>query len=197
MRLIALCLVGLIAVTSADAAPGVLHAVDGSSLVVAAGQRTGPQSGSPGGGWNVPHRNPSGGTWTGPQINPGCPKGTVGKWPLCVSIKSPKCPDNTKGKWPDCKEIARYCPEGMTGKWPKCKPKPTASCADKGLIGKWPKCHEPDEPQITERPCPEGLVRKGKKCLEVTKDDGGKKPPRVVETQTQDQITPAIAALVD
>jgi subtilisin family serine protease len=197
MRIIALWLIGLVAVTSADAAPARLQAEDTPSLVISAGQRNGPQWNRPGGQWNVPHRNPSGGTWTGPQINPGCPTGTIGKWPLCLSVKAPKCPRNTKGKWPDCQEVVRSCPEGTTGKWPKCKSSPTASCADKGLIGKWPKCHKPDEPDIAAQPCPDGLVRKGKTCLEVTTDEGGKKPPRVEKAQKQEGISPAIAALVD
>jgi subtilisin family serine protease len=126
------------------------------------------------------------------KINPGCPKGTIGKWPICVTVKPPKCPKNTKGTWPDCEKIVRSCPEGTTGKWPKCKSKPTASCAQKGLIGKWPKCREPD---IAAKPCPEGHVRKGKTCVEVTKDDGGKKTPRAAKADGQD-IPPAIAALV-
>jgi subtilisin family serine protease len=119
----------------------------------------------------------------------------VGKWPLCITVKPPKCPKNTKGKWPDCQEIVRYCPEGTTGKWPKCKPKPTASCAQKGMVGKWPNCHEPDEPEIAAKPCPDGYVRKGKKCVELTKGDDGKKPPRVTKTEAEDDIPPAIAAL--
>jgi subtilisin family serine protease len=113
-----------------------------------------------------------------PQITRrSCPKGTEGKWPDCVSVEGKKCPANT------------------TGKWPNCKPKSTASCAQKGMIGKWPKCREPDKPSIAAKSCPEGQVRKGKKCVELTKDDGGKKPPRVVKTDDQD-IPPGIAALV-
>ena len=195
MRFIALWLSGLIAVASANAAPIALHGPDGPSLVIPAGERTGPQSGPSGGQWSFPQRKPSG-TWITPHTSPeGCPKGTVGKWPLCITVKPPKCPKNTKGKWPDCQEIVRYCPEGTTGKWPKCKPKPTASCAQKGMVGKWPNCHEPDEPEIAAKPCPDGYVRKGKKCVELTKGDDGKKPPRVTKTEAEDDIPPAIAAL--
>ena len=193
MRVIALWLATLAAVSSANAAPTARHAETSPSLVVPAGQRTGPQSGSSGDGGTTPHRNPSGGTWTGPQINPGCPNGTIGKWPVCVTVKPPKCPKNTKGTWPDCEKIVRHCPEGTTGKWPKCKAKPTASCAQKGLAGKWPKCKA--KPDIAAKPCPEGQVRKGKTCVEVTKDDGGKKPPRAAKSDGQ-SIPPAIAALV-
>ena len=131
-----------------------------------------------------------------PQTTPqSCPKGTVGKWPYCISTKPPKCPANTTGKWPHCQDIVRYCPEGTTGKWPKCKPKSTVSCAQKGMIGKWPNCREPDEPEIAAKPCPDGYVRKGRSCVELTKDDGGKKPPRVVKTENEADIPPAIAAL--
>ena len=195
MRFIALWLSGLIAVASVNAAPIALHGPDGPSLVIPAGERTGPQSGPSGGQWSFPQRKPSG-TWITPHTSPeGCPKGTVGKWPLCITVKPPKCPKNTKGNWPDCQEIVRYCPEGTTGKWPKCKPKPTASCAQKGMVGKWPNCHEPDEPEIAAKPCPDGYVRKGKKCVELTKGDDGKKPPRVTKTEAEDDIPPAIAAL--
>jgi len=198
MRVIALWLVGLIAASSAHAAPLAPQPSDDFSLLVPAGQRNGPQSGTPGGGWNVPHRNPSGGNWTGPQINPGCPKGTIGKWPICISVKAPKCPKNTKGKWPDCQEVVRFCPEGTIGKWPNCTAKSTASCADKGLVGKWPKCRKPDEPDIAVKPCPDGQVRKGNRCVELTTDEGGKKvPPRVEQAQKQEEISPAVAALVD
>ena len=68
--------------------------------------------------------------------------------------------------------------------------------AQKGMIGKWPNCREPDKPDLAAKPCPEGHVRKGKKCVELTKDDGGKKPPRVVKAENADQVPPAIAALV-
>ena len=111
-----------------------------------------------------------------PQITRrSCPKGTEGKWPDCVSVEGKKCPANT------------------TGKWPNCKPKSTASCAQKGLVGKWPKCRKPD---IAAKPCPDGQVRKGKKCMELTKDDGSKKPPRVVKTESAKDIPPPIVALV-
>jgi len=184
MRFVAIWLSGLIAVSSANAAPPARHGVDGPSLVIAAGQRTSPQT------------NPSARQWSTPQTNPqSCPKGTVGKWPFCISTTPPKCPGNTLGKWPNCQDIVRYCPEGTTGKWPKCKPKPTVSCAQKGMIGKWPNCREPDEPEIAAKPCPDGYFRKGKKCVELTEDDGGKKPPRILKTQKQDEISPAIAAL--
>src|SRR3990170_1022194 len=185
MRFVAIWLSGLIAVSSANAAPPALHRVDGPSLVISAGQRTSPQT------------NPSARQWSTPQTNPqSCPKGTVGKWPFCISTTPPKCPGNTLGKWPNCQDIVRYCPEGTTGKWPKCKPKPTVSCAQKGMIGKWPNCREPDEPDIATKSCPDGYVRKGKKCVELTKDDAGKSaPPRILKTQKQDEISPAIAAL--
>ena len=71
------------------------------------------------------------------------------------------------------------------------------TCAQKGLVGKWPKCRKPAEPDIAAQPCPEGLVRKGKKCVELTKGDGGKKPPRVVKTETATVIPPAIAVLLN
>src|SRR3990172_7752061 len=184
MRFVAIWLSGLIAVSSANAAPPARHGEDGPSLVISAGQRTSPQT------------NPSARQWSTPQTNPqSCPKGTVGKWPFCISTTPPKCPGNTLGKWPNCQDIVRYCPEGTTGKWPKCKPKPTVSCAQKGMIGKWPNCREPDEPEIAAKPCPDGYFRKGKKCVELTEDDGGKKPPRILKTQKQDEISPAIAAL--
>jgi subtilisin family serine protease len=172
MRFICVCLIGLLALSSVGAAqslPG------------------GPNRGFK--GWSKP-----GGPSTGPRgpgIRPGgpsifiplptgrsCPEGTTGKWPACVAIGGKKCPKDT------------------TGKWPNCKPKSTASCASKGLVGKWPKCREPDKPTIAAEPCPDGLVRKGKKCVELTKDDGGKKPPRATKTKAADQIPPAIAVLV-
>jgi len=195
MRFISVLLIGLIAVSSANAAPPALHGEGGPPLVISAGQGTTPQTNPSGGQWSFPQRNP--GKWITPQTNPqSCPKGTVGKWPICIGTKPPKCPGNTTGKWPNCQDIVRYGPEGTTGKWPKCKPKPTASCAQKGLIGKWPDCREPDEPEIAAKPCPDGYVRKGKKCAELTKDEGGKKPPRILKTQKQDEISPEIAALI-
>lgn len=196
MRVIALWLSVLMAASTANAAPVARQTDHGPSVVIPVGQRTGPQSDSSANRSTVPHRNPSGGTWTGPQINPGCPQGTLGKWPLCVTVNPPKCPKGTKGKWPDCEKIVRSCPEGTTGKWPKCKTKPIASCAQKGMIGKWPKCREPDKPDIAVKPCPDGHVRKGKKCVELTKDDGGKKPPRVVKGESAGPVPPAIAALI-
>lgn len=189
MRFICVFLIGLVALSSVAAAqslPG------------------GPNRGFK--GWSKPG-GPSIGP-RGPSIRPGgpsifiplptgrsCPEWTTGKWPACVSVDGKKCPANT------------------TGKLPNCKPKSTASCAQKGLIGKWPNCREPDVrrcpkgsagdwPDCIEiakpegKPCPEGQVRKGKRCVELTKDDGGKKPPRVTKTQKQDEIPPAIAALI-
>jgi len=170
MRFICALLIGLFAVSLAGAG--------------SAGDRK-PQTwgGSSGQGITPPSRGGGGLSVTIPltiipQITRrSCPKGTEGKWPDCVSVEGKKCPANT------------------TGKWPNCKPKSTASCAQKGMIGKWPKCREPDKPSIAAKSCPEGQVRKGKKCVELTKDDGGKKPPRVVKTDDQD-IPPGIAALV-
>ena len=105
-------------------------------------------------------------------------------------------PREHQGQMAGLREDRALLPEGTTGKWPKCKAKPTASCAHKGLTGKWPNCRAPDEPDIAAEPCPEGHVRKGKNCVELTEDDGGKKPPRAAKTKTADQIPPAIAALV-
>lgn len=147
MRLIALWLSGLIAVSSANAAPFEQHGEDGPSLVISAGQRTTQQT------------NPSAGKWTTPHTNPqSCPKGAAGKWPYCISTSSRKCPEDTTGKWPDCARIVQHCPEGTTGKWPKCKAKPTANCAQKGMTGKWPNCREPDEPECPKGPSAIGLI---------------------------------------
>jgi subtilisin family serine protease len=64
------------------------------------------------------------------------------------------------------------------------------------MIGKWPKCREPDKPDLAAKPCPDGHVRKRKKCVELTKGDGGKTPPAVAKTESADQVPPAIAALI-
>ena len=101
-----------------------------------------------------------------------------------LSHQLPKCPESTKGKWPDCQKIVRSCPEGTTGKSPNAK-QSRLRAAPKGLIGKWPKCREPDKPDLAVKPCPDGHVRKGKKCVELTKNDGGKTPPAVVKTETR------------
>ncbi|HSD91986.1 MAG TPA: S8 family peptidase [Methyloceanibacter sp.] len=116
----------------------------------------------------------------------------------------------------------RKCPTGTEGKYPDCKPKSTASCAQKGLIGKWPNCRKPDIkrcPKGTEgiwpacvdiakpggKECPEGLVRKGKKCVQVTETAPSKKtapkgppkePPKATAKKQPAPIPPAIAALV-
>jgi subtilisin family serine protease len=100
--------------------------------------------------------------------------------------------------------IPRPCPKGTEGKYPDCKPKSTASCADKGLIGKWPNCRKPDVAQPGGKSCPEGQIRKGKKCVQVTEGDTGKattskKPPKDPPKATakkQAPIPPTIAALV-
>jgi hypothetical protein len=202
MRLVAVWLISLVALSSASAlplappGPGVVAA----SVLVPVDQRGGKQTG--------PSQIPD----TGPSVNPPrCPKGTVGKWPLCISIKAPKCPKGTTGKWPDCQDIVRDCPDGMIGTWPNCKPKPTLTCADKGLVGKWPHCREPAEPkcpkgttgtwpvcnEVAAKPCPEGQVRKGRKCVgPSTGDSGKKKPPHAPKTESTSVIPPAIAALV-
>jgi hypothetical protein len=189
MRFICAFLIGLVALSSVGAA----QSFPGSNR----GYK----------GWSNP-QGPGHGP-RGPSIRPGgpsifiplptgrdCPEGTTGKWPVCVSVKQPKCPKNTKGKWPDCEKIVRYCPEGTTGKWPKCKPKPTLTCAQKGMIGKWPDCREPDEPVIAGKPCPEGQVRKGKKCVELTEGGSGKATPPKTKAEQPDPIPPAIAALI-
>jgi subtilisin family serine protease len=170
MRFICAFLIGLVALTSVGAAqslPGSNRGYKGWSSPQGPGH--GPRSPSIRGGPRIFIPLPTGRS---------CPEGTIGKWPVCVSDDDKKCPANT------------------TGKWPKCKPKSTASCAAKGLVGKWPKCREPDEPTIAADPCPEGQVRKGKKCVELTKGDGGKKPPRVVKTETAAAVPPATAALI-
>ena len=149
MRFVCAFLIGLVALTSVGAAqslPGSNRGYKGWSSPQGPGH--GPRGPSIRGGPSIFIPLPTGRS---------CPEGTIGKWPACVSDDDKKCPANT------------------TGKWPKCKPKSTASCADKGLVGKWPKCREPDEPTIAADPCPEGQVRKGKKCVELTKGDGGKK----------------------
>jgi subtilisin family serine protease len=161
----------------------------------------------------------------GPRIKPPSIK------PIGPSIRLPgprlipppvtgrKCPPWTEGKWPDCKTIGeKKCPDNTTGKWPRCKPKSTASCADKGLIGKWPNCRTPDPkrcPKGTEgvwpacvdiakpggKECPEGQVRKGKKCVQVTETGGGKttppkEPPRAAAKKQPAPVPPGVAALV-
>jgi subtilisin family serine protease len=173
MRIICAVLIGLFAVSLAGAG-------------VAGDRKPQTWGGSSGQGITPPSRGGGGGGLSVtipltivPQITRrSCPKGTEGKWPDCVSVEGKKCPANTAGKWPNC------------------KPKSTASCAQKGLVGKWPKCRKPAEPDIAAKPCPDGQVRKGKKCVELTKDDGGKKPPRVVKTESAKDIPPPIAALV-
>jgi subtilisin family serine protease len=57
-------------------------------------------------------------------------------------------------------------------------------------VGERPHCSDP-----AETPCPEGEVRKGKRCVELTGDSGKKAPPGDLKTETTDQIPPAIAAL--
>ena len=168
MRFICAFLIGLIALTSVAAAqslPGSNRGYKGWSSPQGPGH--GPRGPSIRGGPSIFIPLPTGRS---------CPEGTIGKWPACVSGPGKKCPEGTTGKWPNCK-------------------KPTLTCAQKGLVGKWPKCREPDAPTIAADPCPEGQVRKGKKCVELTKGDGGKKPPRVVKTETAAAIPPAIAAL--
>jgi subtilisin family serine protease len=186
MRFICVFLIGLFAVSSIGAAQSL------------------PNRG--GGGWSKPG-GPSIGP-KGPGIRPGgpsifipptigrsCPRGTVGKWPACISVDTKKCPENS------------------TGKWPNCKPKSTASCAQKGLIGKWPNCREPDQKRCAKgtagdwpdcieiakpsgKACPEGQIRKGKKCVQVTEGGSGKTTPPKAKAKARAPIPPAIAALV-
>jgi subtilisin family serine protease len=64
------------------------------------------------------------------------------------------------------------------------------------MIGKWPNCREPDQPAIAAKPCPEGQVRKGKKCVELTQRGSGKTTPPKTKAKQPDQIPPAIVALI-
>jgi subtilisin family serine protease len=160
MRFISTLLIGLIAMSSASAEQSLSS---GSNRV--------PQN------WNKPTGSsiiPQGQTLVPPALPRSCPKGTIGKWPYCITVRVPKCPENSIGKWPNCRAIARNCP--------------------KGTIGKWPDCIEVAKP--VDKPCPAGHVRKGKKCVELTKDDSGAaKPPPALKSETQEMIPPAIAAL--
>ncbi|HSD93471.1 MAG TPA: S8 family peptidase [Methyloceanibacter sp.] len=160
---------------------------------------------------------------TGPSIKPGGPGLNLPGPSLIPPVTGRKCPRGTEGKWPDCKTVGeKKCPDNTTGKWPKCKPNSTASCAQKGLIGKWPNCRKPDIkrcPKGTEgiwpacvdiakpggKECPEGQVRKGKKCVQVTDTAPVKKkapkgppkePPKATAKKQPAPIPPAIAALV-
>jgi subtilisin family serine protease len=88
----------------------------------------------------------------------------------------------------------RSCPKGTAGTWPDCVAVTPPKKCPKGTTGKWPDCREFAKP--SDKPCPEGQVRKGKKCVEVTKDDSGAtKPPSTAKVKKQDAIPPAIAAL--
>jgi subtilisin family serine protease len=81
----------------------------------------------------------------------------------------------------------------MIGKWPDCRAPERLRCP-KGTLGDWPDCIDIAKP--TDKPCPEGLIRKGKKCVEVTKEDSGEgKPPATARSKKQEAIPPAIAAL--
>ena len=55
------------------------------------------------------------------------------------------------GKWPDCRALERpHCPQGTTGDWPNCV----------------------EIAKPTDKSCPEGQVRKGKRCIELSQGGG-------------------------
>ena len=96
MRFIALLLIGLIAVSSADAAPIAPQGADARRSSCRLGQSNGRPSIVPRGPWTSARESPAG---PARRPTPDCPKGTIGKWPLCVSVKRrPKCPKNTTGQ---------------------------------------------------------------------------------------------------
>jgi subtilisin family serine protease len=165
-----------------------------------------------GGGWNKPGgpsigpKGPSIGP-RGPGIGPGgpsiiigptigrsCPRGTVGKWPACISVDTKKCPANTTGKWPDCKpkSTASCAQKDMIGKWPNCR-EPEQKRCPKGTAGTWPDCIDIAQP--SDKACPEGQIRKGKSCIQVTEGGSGKTTPPKAKAKKQTPIPPAIAAL--
>jgi hypothetical protein len=115
--------------------------------------------------------------------------------PLTVipQIAPRSCAKGTTGKWPNCRAIARNCPGGTIGKWPDCR-KPDLKRCPKGTAGTWPDCIDIATPR--DRSCPEGQIRKGKKCVELTESGGaGTAKPRTPKAQNQKIIPPEIAAL--
>jgi hypothetical protein len=106
-----------------------------------------------------------------------CKKGTFGEPGNC---QRKQCPKGTVGKWPNCVTPDRFCPKGMTGKWPNCVPI-TRKCP-KGTYGEWPNCYEPGGNNDTtpgtnnRKPntnCPDGYVysEKVKTCVKRKKSE--------------------------
>ncbi len=137
-----------------------------------------------------------------PPPTPHCPKGTVGKWPICIEINKPRCPKGTVGKWPRCyRRGPGPCPKGTVRAGKKCIKVERKRYCPKGTIGKWPDCYKPGgtyrsqgapPPQKSGTqecapgtvgqwphcskvgaPCPEGHVRKNKVCVALPGQTGG------------------------
>jgi hypothetical protein len=103
---------------------------------------------------------------TPPPPPPGCPSGTVGRYPDCRPVVDPPtrvCPAGTVGKWPNCRR--RECPRGMVGEWPNCR----RQVCPAGTIGKWPNCRK--------RECPRGMVGTWPNCRRV---DPPRCPPGMI-----------------
>ena len=187
MRFICTLLIGLITMSSVGAAQSLQSS---PNRLPQGWSRPSGQSITP----QIPRIIPQGPTIIPPTIQRSCPKGTLGKWPYCVSVKAPKCPNNTLGKSPNCRAIARNCPKGMIGKWPDCRALERPHCPQ-GTTGDWPNCVEIAKP--TDKSCPEGQVRKGKRCIELSQGGGSgtTKPPSTAKTPKKEAFPPAITAL--
>ena len=169
MRFISVFLISLIAVSSIAVAQSLPNRGGGGWT----------RPGGPSIGPKVPGIRPGGPSiFIPPTTGRSCPKGTVGKWPACISVETKRCPEKTTGKWPNCKpkSTASCAQKGMVGKWPNCRAPDVKRCP-KGTAGDWPNCIEIAKP--SDNSCPEGRVRKGGNCVELTKSDPGKgAPPR-------------------
>lgn len=190
MRFLCMVLIGLVAASSMSAAQSLPNR--GGGWGKPGGPSIGPRGPSGPRGPGIGLGGPS--IIIGPTIGRSCPRGTVGKWPACVSVDTKKCPENTTGKWPKCKpkSTASCAQKGMIGKWPNCR-EPEQKRCPKGTAGNWPDCIEVTKP--SDKACPEGQVRKGKSCIHVTEGGSGKTTPPKAKTKKQDPIPPAIAAL--
>ncbi len=82
--------------------------------------------------------------WTGRYCLPPekhCPKGYIGKPPVCVKVPDKKdCPKGFIGTPPKCKKLPpANCPKGYVGTPPNCRKPPHGKCP-KGYIGRPPNC---------------------------------------------------------
>ena len=187
MRTIALWLIGLIFIAPPQRGAGLRRSqTTGSSLAIAAGQRTGPQSGVTGDGWNVPHRNPSGGTWTGPQINcQAVPKARSANGRCASASRRRNARRTPRGNGPTARRSLRPLSRGHDRQMAEVHMNPIASCAQKGMIGKWPKCRS-----RTSRPAEAMPRRSGPQGQEMPDGDHGRRrqesaPARVQSTEAR------------